>query len=377
MPVSDLSALRTQIDETDEKIIKLLAERAELVKQAVAAKKENKTAAYSKERESYLLTSRREMAKKYGVPEGLASDILKRILRESYHGGEGRYARLMKTPGDVVIVGGNGGMGSIFKRYFENSGYQVFCFGHRGWDRAPEYLKNARIVIVTVPIDITVQVIEQLSPLLRDDMILCDFTSVKVPIVEAMLRCHKGPVLGLHPMFGPDVKSLVKQVIVTVPARDEEASRFLVEQFSLWGATIVNTKASEHDRAMRIIQALRHFTTYCYGLFMASIGQDLHTLLELSSPIYRMELMMVGRLFAQDPRLYADIIMSSKENYELLASYVESLREELSVIADKDVEGFTQRFLKAREYFGDDADSFLKESGAILAKLQDERVKEC
>ena len=208
-------------------------------------------------------------------------------------------------------------------------------------------------------------------------MILCDFTSVKVPIVEAMLRCHKGPVLGLHPMFGPDVKSLVKQVIVTVPARDEEASRFLVEQFSLWGATIVNTKASEHDRAMRIIQALRHFTTYCYGLFMASIGQDLHTLLELSSPIYRMELMMVGRLFAQDPRLYADIIMSSKENYELLASYVESLREELSVIADKDVEGFTQRFLKAREYFGDDADSFLKESGAILAKLQDERVKEC
>ena len=42
MPVSDLSALRTQIDETDEKIIKLLAERAELVKQAVAAKRKTR-----------------------------------------------------------------------------------------------------------------------------------------------------------------------------------------------------------------------------------------------------------------------------------------------------------------------------------------------
>lgn len=62
--------------------------------------------------------------------------------------------------------------------------------------------------------------------MLREDQILCDFTSVKTPIVEAMMKYHKGPVLGLHPMFGPDVKSLVKQVVVTVPERDEKASEF-------------------------------------------------------------------------------------------------------------------------------------------------------
>ncbi|MDI8296325.1 hypothetical protein MJI53_23840, partial [Salmonella enterica subsp. enterica serovar Anatum] len=38
---------------------------------------------------------------------------------------------------------------------------------------------------------------------------------------------------------------------------------------------------------------------------------QLEQLLALSSPIYRLELAMVGRLFAQDPQLYADIIMSS------------------------------------------------------------------
>ncbi len=174
-------------------------------------------------------------------------------------------------------------------------------------------------------------------------------------------------------MFGPDVKSLVKQVIVTVPARNREASQYLVDQMALWGAKIVECDADEHDRSMSIIQALRHFTTYCYGTFLASLNPDLKQLLELSSPIYRMELMMVGRLFAQDPRLYADIIMSSETNLKLLTGYVESLKPELDCVLKLDMQTFTERFLKAREYFGEYSDIFLKDSGRLLAKMQDER----
>ena len=224
-----------------------------------------------------------------------------------------------------------------------------------------------------MPIDITIDIIKQLSPMLREDQILCDFTSVKAPIVEAMMKYHKGPVLGLHPMFGPDVKSLVKQVVVTVPERDEKASEFLVEQLRIWGANICRCSAKEHDRAMSIIQALRHFSTYGYGNFLSEIAPNLDKLKDLSSPIYRLELMMVGRLFAQDPRLYADIIMSSKQNYELIENFVNSLQEQLKVIKEADVDIFTERFLNVRKYFGVFSEEALKESGSILAKLQDER----
>ena len=82
---------------------------------------------------------------------------------------------------------------------------------------------------------------------------------------------------------------------------------------------------------------------------------------------------MVGRLFAQDPRLYADIIMSSKQNYELIKNFVQSVNQELDVVKDGDVDTFTERFLKVRKYFDDFAAEALKESGSILAKLQDER----
>ncbi|MBO6258735.1 MAG: bifunctional chorismate mutase/prephenate dehydrogenase [Succinivibrio sp.] len=376
MQNTELGAIRKQIDALDEELAILLKKRQDLVRQAVEQKKKSRESAFSSEREREVIENAQRLSARYELPDGMLCDLLRRVMRESYQGGGiGNFACTASPEeyGDVVIVGGNGGMGSIFRTYFENSGYKVFCFGHRGWDRAPEYLKNAKIVIVTVPIDITVEVIKRLSPLLREDMILCDFTSVKKPIVEAMLSYHKGPVLGLHPMFGPDVKNLVKQVIVTVPARDGDKSRFLVEQFRLWGAKTVDCEADRHDEYMSIIQALRHFTTYCYGMFLASVQPDLLKILQLSSPIYRLELMMVGRLFAQDPRLYADIIMSSEANCKLISDYVEALKPELDLVRAKNTDEFTSRFMKARQFFGEYAEKFLKDSGAMLAKLQDDR----
>lgn len=376
MIIKDLEDIRNKIDDNDREIITLLKKRQDLVKQAAVAKKDLGLSAYSQDREAYVLSHCEELALENELPKGLLKDVMKRVLRESYKhcsGTDLNFPRLLKEDGDVVIVGGNGGMGRIFANYFENSGYKVFSFGHRGWDKAPEYLKSAKIVIVSVPIDITIDIIKKLSPMLREDQILCDFTSVKAPIVEAMMKYHKGPVLGLHPMFGPDVKSLVKQVVVTVPERDEKASEFLVEQLRIWGATICKCSAKEHDDAMAIIQALRHFSTYSYGTFLQKLAPDLEKLKSLSSPIYRLELMMVGRLFAQDPRLYADIIMSSKYNSDLIENFVNSIKAELEVVKTADVDTFTERFLKTREFFGKFAEESLAESGSILAKLQDER----
>ncbi|MGN0909278.1 MAG: bifunctional chorismate mutase/prephenate dehydrogenase [Succinivibrio sp.] len=372
--MSTLENIRGSIDETDSEIIRLLARRQALVREASDIKAQSGLPAWTREREDYLFKSREEMAVKAGLPKGLASDIVRRILRESYgSSGRGSYPCLAPKPCKVVIIGGNGGMGRIFSQYFESSGYTVASFGHRGWDKAQEYFKDAGIVMVTVPIDITEDVIVRAAQYLTPEMILCDLTSVKGPVVKAMLAHHKGPVIGLHPMFGPDVPNLVKQVIVSCSARDPEKTGFLKRQFSLWGANVVECDPREHDDAMGIIQALRHFTTYAYGVFLSKIHPDLRQVMALSSPIYRLELMMVGRLFAQDPRLYADIIMSSDRNLSLISQYVEALKPELDAVLARDSAAFTRRFLEARGYFGDLAGDFLRQSASILAKLQDER----
>ncbi len=373
MDHKNLVDIRLKLDSLDEQIVDLLKKRLDLVKSACDVKNSLGEGAYSHEREESILSHVESYAKTLSLPENYVKDLWRRILRESYKGVIGHFACTTDKNTKVVIVGGNGGMGQIFTRYFKSSDYDVISFEPSDWDRASEILKGAKIVIISVPIDVTLEVIKRLSPYLTEDMILCDLTSVKAPYVEAMCKYHKGPVLGLHPMFGPDVKSLVKQVIVSVPERFADKSAFLVEQFSLWGARLVKCDAKEHDEAMSIIQALRHFTTYAYGTFLSKENPSLKNILMLSSPIYRLELLMVGRLFAQNPRLYADIIMSSKKNFELIKAYAESIKPELEVIYKKDMETFIKRFIEARDYFGEYAQQFLKDSGALLAKFQDDK----
>ena len=65
--------------------------------------------------------------------------------------------------------------------------------------------------------------------------------------------------------------------------------------------------------------------------------------------------------------------MASERNAELIGSYLECIREELDTVRRKDHAAFKERFLEARAYFGDSAESFLKESGALLARVNDDR----
>lgn len=148
MSAVDLESVRSKIDAIDKEIISLLKRRQDLVIKAGSCKKDLGVSAYSHEREAFVIDNCEKLAREYDLPKGLLSDIMKRVLRESYKlcsNTDFNYPRCLKTDGDVVIVGGNGGMGRIFSDYFEKSGYKVFSFGHRGWDKAPEYLKMPRL----------------------------------------------------------------------------------------------------------------------------------------------------------------------------------------------------------------------------------------
>ena len=87
--------------------------------------------------------------------------------------------------------------------------------------------------------------------------------------LQAMLAAHTGPVLGLHPMFGPDSGSPAKQVVVYCDGRQPEAYQWFLEQIQVWGARLHRISAVEHDQNMAFIQALRHFATFAYGLHLA------------------------------------------------------------------------------------------------------------
>lgn len=371
----ELNELRDSIDAIDKSLLTLLSQRLQLVEQVGEVKSQYGLPIYDPNREKSMLSARREEALKVGVSPDLIEDILRRIMRESYTSENDKgFKQLNPALREIVILGGNGQMGQLFSRLFELSGYRVSAFGSKDWAIASkiEQLKQAGLVIVSVPINQTEAVIEKL-PTLADDCILADFTSIKQIPLKAMLAKHTGPVIGLHPMFGPDVMSLAKQVIAYSDGRQKEQYQWLIEQFKIWGAHIVPTDAAKHDNCMQLIQALRHFTTFAYGLNLSKQGADLSALLNLSSPIYRLELIMVGRLFAQDPELYADIILSSDDNLKTIEQFHQVYSDAITIIKNKDKNLFIEKFNEVANWFSEDATKFLVESRNLLKQASDSR----
>jgi len=122
---------------------------------------------------------------------------------------------------------------------------------------------------------------------------------------------------------------------------------------------------------MALIQALRHFATFVYGVHLSEEDADLATMLDLSSPIYRLELAMTGRLFAQDPDLYTDIIFDSPEGLELAGRFSDRFAAAVDLYRRGDREAFRDQFLAVRRWLGPLADEFLVESSALLAQAGD------
>lgn len=367
----ELNELRDQIDAVDKQMLDLLAQRLALVEKVGEVKSEHGLPIYVPEREAAMLASRRQEAEKIGVPPQLIEDILRRTMRESYASEKDSGFKCFNPElRSVVIVGGNGQLGGLFGRMFKLSGYEVKILGSQDWDRADEILDNAGLVVVTVPIHLTEGVIAKLGNL-PSDCILCDLTSIKSKPLQAMMNMHQGPVVGLHPMFGPDVPSLAKQVIVYSDGRGSESYQWLLNQFGIWGASLCQMDAAEHDHGMTLIQALRHFTSFAYGLHLSKENPNIDQLLKLSSPIYRLEIAMVGRLFAQDPNLYGDIILSSDENIEMIRRFHRRFGEALEILDGKDKAKFVDSFNQVSEWFGDYSQQFLQESQSLLKQAHD------
>ncbi len=371
--VAELTALRDKIDEVDQGLLALLSQRLKLVAEVGEVKSRYGLPIYAPDREALMLASRREEALAQGVPPDLIEDVLRRVMRESYSSENDKgFKTLCPQLGPVVIVGGRGRMGCLFEKMLTLSGYQVRILEQEDWPQAQTLLADAGMVIVSVPIHLTIDIIQRLPPL-PDDCILVDLASIKNDPLQAMLAAHNGPVLGLHPMFGPDIGSLAKQVVVYCDGRQPEAYQWLLEQIQVWGAILHRSSAVEHDQNMAFIQALRHFATFAYGYHLSEENVELEQLLALSSPIYRLELAMVGRLFAQDPQLYADIIMSSESNLALIKRYYQRFGDAIQLLESGDKQAFVDRFEKIEHWFGDYAQRFLEESRTLLRQANDSR----
>lgn len=361
--VEKITHLQSQIDEIDKQLLALMAKRATLKQQAQEQQDLQIPPIFKTSADK---TNNKDCLQRSSV--NITDASMQFVTQQSDK--NSLCHRVKENCGAIIIVGGKGKLGQLFVNLFRSSGYQVNIIDKDDWQKAKALFVRASLVLISVPIHCTVSVIEQLATL-PNDCILADLTSIKSMPLQAMLRCHKGPVVGLHPMFGPDIEQLTKQVIVYCDGRNKQGYFWLLEQLACWGANLHAISAAEHDKGMSLIQALRHFTSFVYGSHLAKENPNLSELIALSSPIYRLELAMVGRLFAQDAQLYCDIIMSSEQNIEMIKRFHSRFGEAIQLLEQNDKQGFIRSFNHVEQWFGDFAPRFMKESQNMLRQAKD------
>jgi chorismate mutase/prephenate dehydrogenase len=372
--MTTLSELRKQIDDCDQQLVKLLAKRNHITGQVGAYKQQQGEAVYVPNREIELIEARKKQAVDAGLSPELIEDILRRLMRESYQNQQQGLAFVAPELSPVVIVGGQGAMGQLFAKQLTRSGYTVKILDKHNLNETEAILADAKCVIISVPIHAFEQVVSAL-PKLQSECLLIDITSVKSAPLAIMRQCHSGPVLALHPMFGPDIPHWVKQTVVVCQDRtDDIVSRFL-SQLKVWGCNLVEMDAKKHDEAMQIVQVMRHLTTFVYGQFLAKQSHSLAEIESCSSPIYHLELMMVGRLFAQSPELYSDIMLAQFDDVApLVQEYCQVFQATFDKLKANDKQGLIADFAEAKTFFSQSANAFLSQSKALLSKANDAKV---
>ncbi len=264
----------------------------------------------------------------------------------------------------ITIIGGRGRMGKFFTEQLSAAGHNVSVLGS-DWENADKLLGEAELVLVSVPIEKTVDVVKRAAKYLAPTCGLADITSLKNAPVQAMLEQHQGPVMGLHPMFGPSIKSFSGQKVVVCSGRNDDSFQWLLDFMHSSGAKLIECTPEEHDTMMTIIQATQHFSRFSFGVFLATEKFDIDRSLSMASPSYHQEIDIVNRLFAQNPTLCVDIMLATEERCQTIEKLANTYSRLAQLVEGKDRVALIREFETAQSFFSKETGSPQEQSGYV------------
>jgi prephenate dehydrogenase len=279
---------------------------------------------------------------------------------------QGSAARHWAPGAKVGIIGGLGEMGRLFARFFRDCRYQVVVADRNTACSNREVVQTADLVVFAVPLHETVPIIAELMPYVGPHQLLMDVSSLKVAPIREMLK-SPAAVVGLHPMFGGRISSLLGQTLVACPVRIADTAWLPLKQlFSAAGLRVKECSPEEHDRMMSIIQVLFHVTTMLMGRVLRDMGVNIDETLEYTSPSYRLEMSQVGRMFAQSGALYSAITQLNPNTPEILALLRDGLDSYEKWVRDQDFSAFVADFERSAQHLGGFCERAYRESSEIL-----------
>jgi len=292
----------------------------------------------------------------------------------------------------ISIIGGCGAMGRWIINYLKGKGdFEIIIadpdeiegtrlvktFGIKYEYDNKEAVRDSDIVIVSVPVEVTPNVIAEVAPHMKEGSLLIDIASIKTEAGSSMLKHAPSSVelLSIHPMFGPRVKDVKGQVIAIIPVRPgkwfEKVKAFLEKE----DADVVVTTCEEHDKIMSIVQGLTHFTSIVFAGVIREMNIDLKQSRRFSTPIYNAFLPIVYRVVCQNPELYAQLQVRNPHVLEVQEKFISQAVKLNEETRNKNVKEMVKQIVSSCKHFmtTESSTTLLSMSDRMVSTLQRER----
>ena len=237
---------------------------------------------------------------------------------------------------NISIIGAQGAMGAFFRERLQNLNLQVYALDRPLTSKdLADVLPVSDLVLLAVPAQAFNEVLQMIRNYLQPETILADICSVKVRPLQLMLAAHSGPVVGTHPLFGPQPEAETVLKTALVQGRDASALESLQNLLQNIGLHTFYSTAREHDRALAYIQGLNFVTTVSYLATLTDEPQ----LEKFLTPSFQRRLNAAQKMLTQDAELFQGLFEANPYSYEAIRQYRQFLNlaaaGELDLLQDK------------------------------------------
>lgn len=277
---------------------------------------------------------------------------------------------LLQTHNQVGIIGGTNGTGAQFAQLLSNLGFQVRVSGRKTTITNHQLAKESDILIFAPPLKESVIIIQEtIDHCQNENQLILDLCSIKEPQVKAMQQ-GRGTVIGLHPLFGSHFTDVKDQDIIICPTNDHFTTP-LTELLEQLGLVTHKMTPEQHDKLMATIQVIPHLSALISGSLFRHLNIHPETSLRICSPVYKTELYMIGRIYSQNPALYASIIGNNTNSEQIAKQLKEILDDLIPKLIYQDIDAIEGEFSKNKEHFGAFAQTALQQSQKLFHHLND------
>lgn len=356
----DLQDLRNRLNILDRQLLELIAERQAVVEQVGELKRSSSQATRDYEREKQVLDGARKNARELGVAPEIAADVMRLLIKTSLTRQErARVTAEGQGSGQsALVVGGGGKMGRWFTDFLNSQGYVVTVADP--FNPVEEYAcvdawtdagGNFAVTVVAAPLQESAQILEQMAERGHDGLIF-DVGSLKTPLIPALrkLAASGAEVTSVHPMFGPDTDLLSDKHVVFLDAGSASAKAAAQTLFASTMARQTEMQLEEHDRLIAYVLGLSHALNIAFFSVLASSGESVPRLSDISSTTFDAQLEVASRVAAENPKLYFEIQSLNEYGLEPLEALMNAVQRIADTVRDGDEAAFVQLMDRGRRY---------------------------